>query len=254
MFITCKNNRECDIMQTDLLYMTDSYLKEFEATITDISEDGLNVYLDRTAFFTGGGGQPYDIGKLIIDNELYNVVKIDRDSNRAFFHRIDRSCEAKIGSKVKGEIDWERRYKIMRYHTALHILCGLIWKEFGAMVTGGNMSTDKARMDFNLADFSKERVEYIEKRVAEEVAAAREVVIKILPRDEAFQIPDLIRTKINLLPPQIKEVRTVEIVGLDLQADGGTHLKNTQDVGKVRIIETINKGKENKRIVIKIEN
>ena len=103
MFITCKNNRECDIMQTDLLYMTDSYLKEFEATITDISEDGLNVYLDRTAFFTGGGGQPYDIGKLIIDNELYNVVKIDRDSNRAFFHRIDRSCDAKNGSKVKGE-------------------------------------------------------------------------------------------------------------------------------------------------------
>ena len=254
MFNKCKNNRECDIMQTDLLYMTDSYLKEFEATITEISDDGLNVYLDRTAFYTGGGGQPHDIGKLIIDNEIYNVVKIDRDSNRAFFHRIDRSCDAKIGSKVKGEIDWERRYKIMRYHTALHILCGLIWKEFGAMVTGGNMSTDKARMDFNLADFSKERVEYIEKRVAEEVAAAREVVIKILPRDEAFQIPDLIRTKINLLPPQIKEVRTVEIVGLDLQADGGTHLKNTQDVGKVRIIETINKGKENKRIVIKIEN
>ena len=254
MFIKCKNTRECESMQTDLLYMTDSYLKEFEATITEISDDGLNVYLDRTAFYTGGGGQPHDIGKLIIDNEIYNVVKIDRDSNRAFFHRIDRSCEAKIGSKVKGEIDWERRYKIMRYHTALHILCGLIWKEFGAMVTGGNMSTDKARMDFNLADFSKERVEYIEKRVAEEVAAAREVVIKILPRDEAFQIPDLIRTKINLLPPQIKEVRTVEIVGLDLQADGGTHLKNTQDVGKVRIIETINKGKENKRIVIKIEN
>jgi misacylated tRNA(Ala) deacylase len=142
----------------------------------------------------------------------------------------------------------------MRYHTALHILCGLIWKEFGASVTGGNMSPDKARMDFNLADFSKERVEYIEKRVAEEVAAARDVVIKILPREEAFQIPDLIRTKINLLPPQIKEIRTVEIVGLDLQADGGTHLKNTRDVGIVKIIETINKGKENKRIVIKIDD
>ncbi|MBK5112067.1 MAG: alanyl-tRNA editing protein [Candidatus Heimdallarchaeota archaeon] len=241
-------------MQTNLLYMTDSYLREFDAIITNISEDGMDIYIDRTAFFPGGGGQPYDEGKLIINNEEYSVVKIGRDSNRALYHRVDRPLEADVGSKVKGEIDWERRYKIMRYHTALHILCGLIWKEFGASVTGGNMSPDKARMDFNLADFSKERVEYIEKRVAEEVAAARDIVIKILPREEAFQIPDLIRTKINLLPPQIKEVRTVEIVGLDLQADGGTHLKNTRDVGTVKIIETINKGKENKRIVIKIED
>lgn len=241
-------------MQTDLLYMTDSYLKEFEATITDISKDGLNVYLNRTAFFTGGGGQPHDTGKLTIKNEEYTVLKIGRDEKREYFHRVDRSVKADVGSKVKGEIDWERRYKIMRYHTALHILCGLIWKEFGASVTGGNMSPDKARMDFNLTDFSKERIEYIEKRVAEEVAAARDVVIKILPREEAFQIPDLIRTKINLLPPQIKEIRTVEIVGLDLQADGGTHLKNTRDVGIVKIIETINKGKENKRIVIKIDD
>lgn len=234
--------------------MTDSYLNEFEATITKISDDKLKVYLDQTAFFPGGGGQPFDEGKLILNNEAFSVVKVGRDSNREYFHRVDRSIQADVGSKVKGEIDWERRYIIMRYHTALHILCGLIWKEFGASVTGGNMYVDKARMDFNLADFSKERVEYIEKRVAEEVAAARDVVIKILPRDEAFQIPDLIRTKINLFPPQIKEVRTVEIVGLDLQADGGTHLKNTREVGKVRIIETINKGKENKRIVIKIDD
>ncbi|NHJ32086.1 MAG: alanyl-tRNA editing protein [Asgard group archaeon] len=239
---------------TKLLYMTDSYLKEFEATITKVSDDGMNVYLDQTAFFTGGGGQPHDTGKLSINNEEYLVSKIGRDQNREYYHKVDRPLFAEVGSKVKGEIDWERRYMIMRYHTALHILCGLIWKEFGASVTGGNMYPDKARMDFNLADFSKERVAYIEKRVAEEVAAARDVVIKILPREEAFQIPDLIRTKINLLPPQIKEVRTVEIVGLDLQADGGTHLKNTSEVGVVKIIETINKGKENKRIVIKIED
>ena len=254
MFIKCKNNRDCEIMQTDLLYMTDSYLKEFEAIITKISDDGMNVYLNQSAFFPGGGGQPYDEGKLFINNEEYAVVKVGRDSNREYFHRVDRSLQAEIGSKVKGEIDWERRYKIMRYHTALHILCGLIWKEFAASVTGGNMYPDKARMDFNLADFSKERVEYIEKRVAEEITAARDIVIKILPREVAFRIPDLIRTKINLLPPQIKEVRTVEIVGLDLQADGGTHLKNTQEVGNVRIVETINKGKENKRIVIKIDD
>lgn len=239
---------------TKLLYMTDSYLKEFEATITKISDDGMNVYLDRTAFFTGGGGQPHDTGMLLVKSEEYSVSKIGRDQDREYFHRVDRPLKAEVGSLIKGEIDWDRRYIIMRYHTALHILCGLIWKEFGASVTGGNMYPNKARMDFNLADFSKERVNYIEKRVAEEIAAARDVVIKILPREEAFQIPDLIRTKINLLPPQIKEVRTVEIVGLDLQADGGTHLKNTREVGTVRIIETINKGKENKRIVIKIED
>lgn len=239
---------------TKLLYMTDSYLKEFEATITKISDDGMNVYLDRTAFFTGGGGQPHDTGMLLVKSEEYSVSKIGRDQDREYFHRVDRPLKAEVGSLIKGEIDWDRRYIIMRYHTALHILCGLIWKEFGSSVTGGNMYPNKARMDFNLADFSKERVNYIEKRVAEEIAAARDVVIKILPREEAFQIPDLIRTKINLLPPQIKEVRTVEIVGLDLQADGGTHLKNTREVGTVRIIETINKGKENKRIVIKIED
>ena len=141
----------------------------------------------------------------------------------------------------------------MRYHTALHILCGLIWHEFEASVTGGQMYVDKARMDFNLADFSKERVELIERRVNEEVKAGHEVKIKILPREEAFQIPDLVRTKVNLLPPHIKEVRTVEIVGLDMQADGGTHVKNTKEVGKVKIIKTENKGKENKRMVIQIE-
>lgn len=238
---------------TEELYLLDSYLKEFNAKITKIENEGLHIYLDRSAFFPGGGGQPNDEGLLLFNNEEYRIDKVSRDKNREIFHRIDRPFKGSIGTEIKCQIDWERRYVIMRYHTALHILCGLIWKEFGASVTGGNMYLDKARMDFNLADFSKERVEYIEKRVAEEVKASRDVKIAILPREEAFQIPDLIRTKINLLPPNIKEVRTVEIVGLDLQADGGTHVKNTNEVGKVSIIETINKGKDNKRIVIKLD-
>lgn len=233
--------------------MLDSYLKRFEAIIKKISEDRLSIYLDKTAFFPSGGGQPNDEGKLIIGNVEYQVVKVGHDNNKEIYHKLDRRIEAKPGSVINGEIDWNRRYTIMRYHSALHVLCGLIWKEFGASVTGGKMYLDKARMDFNLADFSMERVNYIEKRIAEEVAAKREIKIAILPREEAFQIPNLIRTKINLLPPHIKKIRIVEIVGLDMQADGGTHVKNTSEIGKVRICETINKGKDNKRIVIKID-
>jgi len=239
---------------TELLYMTDSYIHAFHAKIIKISKDNLDFYLDKTAFYPGGGGQPNDEGLIRIEGQFCKVVKVGRDKNRRIYHRIEKPFETSKGVMVGCDIDWDRRYKIMRYHTALHILCGLIWKEFGASVTGGNMSIEKARMDFNLADFSQERVDYIEKRVNEEVKKGLDVVIKILSREEAFQIPDLIRTKINLLPPQIKEVRTVEIVGLDLQADGGTHVKNTKEVGKVKIIETINKGKENKRIIIKLED
>ncbi|MBN1328810.1 MAG: alanyl-tRNA editing protein [Candidatus Heimdallarchaeota archaeon] len=239
---------------TQLLYLLDSYMKEFEAKIVDVSPDGLDIYLDKTTFYPGGGGQLNDIGKLIINGKEFDVQKVGYNSDREVFHRLNESIKVETSSSVLGLIDWPRRYMLMRYHTALHILCGLIWKEFGAVVTGGNIDIDKARMDFNLEDFSKESVEYIEKRVNEEVIASREVIIHILSRVEAFKIPDLIRTKINLLPPQIKEVRTVEISGLDLQADGGTHVKNTREVGKVQIIETINKGKENKRIIIVINN
>ena len=236
------------------MYMGDSYLKEFDANIIDISEDSLSIYLDKTAFYPGGGGQPSDVGWINYKNVKYEVVKVGREKEKGIYHKLNKTFSGRKGDLVKGQIDWEKRYTVMRYHTALHILCGLIWKEFKSEVTGGQMYLDRARMDFNLADFSKERVEYIQKRVNEEVKAAREVKIKILPREEAFQIPDLIRTKINLLPPQIKEVRTVEIVGLDLQADGGTHVKNTKEVGKVKIVETINKGKENKRMVIVLED
>jgi len=239
---------------SELLYMNDCYLREFEAKIVDISEDKMSVILDKTAFYPGGGGQPNDLGKIYFKDIEYEVILVERDKEKKITHKLNKTINANKGDKIKGEIDWERRYKLMRYHTALHILCGLIWKEFGASVTGGNMYLDKARMDFNLADFSKERVDYIEKRVNEEINAGHEVIIKTLPRDEAFKIPDLIRTKINLLPPQIKEVRIVEIVDLDLQADGGTHLKNTKEIGNLKIVETINKGKDNKRIVIVIDD
>lgn len=153
-----------------------------------------------------------------------------------------------------GNIDWQRRYKLMRTHTALHVLCGVIWRDYQAAVTGGNMDTDEGRLDFELKDFSNELAQAIVEKVNQEVAADRPVEVKILPREEAFQIPDLIRTKINLLPEGIKEVRTVNIVGLDLQADGGTHVGRTGEVGAVKLLKTRSKGASNKRIVVGLDD
>jgi misacylated tRNA(Ala) deacylase len=158
-----------------------------------------------------------------------------------------------VGDTLHGEIDWERRYKLMRTHTALHLLCGVIWRDYQAPVTGGNMDTDEGRLDFELSDFSSDKAQEIVAKVNEEVAADRPIEVKILPREEAFQIPDLIRTKINLLPEGITEVRTVHIVGLDLQADGGTHVAHTNEVGRVVLRKTRSKGAHNKRIIIGVE-
>uniref|UniRef100_A0A7C4KI22 Alanyl-tRNA editing protein n=1 Tax=Anaerolinea thermolimosa TaxID=229919 RepID=A0A7C4KI22_9CHLR len=157
-----------------------------------------------------------------------------------------------VGAAAEGVIDWERRYNLMRTHTALHILCGCVFRDYGALVTGGNMDPLEGRMDFEFETLRGELVGEIEAAVNREVAAAREVRIDILPREQAFQIPDLIRTKINLLPEGISEVRTVEIVGLDLQADGGTHVRNTSEVGSIKVVDYKSKGAINKRIYIKI--
>ncbi|MHB8934200.1 MAG: alanyl-tRNA editing protein, partial [Bellilinea sp.] len=158
-----------------------------------------------------------------------------------------------VGSAVHGQIDWERRYQLMRTHSALHILCGVVFRDYGAQVTGGDMEPLKGRMDFEFENLSKDLVAVIEEAVNREVEAAREVRVRILPREEAFAIPDLIRTKINLLPPEIQEIRTVELVGLDLQADGGTHIANTREVGRIRVVDYKSKGKINKRIYIEME-
>jgi misacylated tRNA(Ala) deacylase len=162
--------------------------------------------------------------------------------------------ELAVGTAVTGQLDWERRYQLMRTHTAMHILCGVVWRDYGASVTGGNMDPLKGRMDFEFETMRQELVAEIEKAVNVEVKAARETRVQILPREEAFQIPDLIRTKINLLPEGIKEVRTVELVGLDLQADGGTHVANTSEVGPMRITNYKSKGKINKRIYVELED
>lgn len=156
------------------------------------------------------------------------------------------------GTALHGEIDWDRRYQLMRTHTALHILCGVIWRDYGAKVTGGDMKPLSARMDFELDGMSVNFAKEVEQCINQEVKTERPVGIKILPREEAFQIPDLIRTKINLLPESIKEVRTVDIHNLDLQADGGTHVANTREVGRIRVVGHQSKGRQNKRLRIEI--
>jgi len=231
---------------TELLYQTDSYLKDFDAAITASFPDEKAVALDRTAFYPGGGGQPSDVGTLA----GLNVVRV-RNVGDHVLHVLEGELPV-IGTKVHGAIDWDRRYKLMRTHTAMHILCGCVFRDYGAQVTGGDMEPLKGRMDFEFERLQKDLVTVIEAAINLEVQAGREVRVKILPRAVAFQIPDLIRTKINLLPEGIQQVRTVEIVGLDLQADGGTHVKNTSEVGRIRVADYKSKGAINKRIYIEV--
>ena len=231
---------------TELLYQTDSYLKEFEAVVTAVNPDEKAVALDRTAFYPGGGGQPNDVGMLA----GLNVLKV-RKAGDDVLHILDGDLPA-IGTHVHGVIHWDRRYQLMRTHTAMHILCGCVFRDYGAQVTGGDMEPLKGRMDFEFERLQKELVTVIETAINHEVQAGRDVRVKILPRAEAFQIPGLIRTKINLLPEGIQQVRTVEIVGLDLQADGGTHVKNTSEVGQIRVVDYKSKGAINKRIYVEV--
>ncbi len=235
-----------------LLYQTDSYLQAFEATVTALDPDAHGLVLERTAFYATGGGQPHDIGTLANGSWQGEVIEV-RKSDAGHLHILaDGASLPEVGATLTGRIDWERRYALMRMHTALHVLCGLVFREYGARVTGGNMTPDHARMDFEMgsADFTPERVADIESFANDELRAERDVRIQILPREVAFAIPDLIRTRINLLPEGIDEIRTVEIVGLDLQADGGTHVRNTREVGALKVIGTRSKGKINKRIEI----
>lgn len=234
---------------TELLYLTDAYLQTFEATVAAQVDQG--VVLDRTTFYPGGGGQPADAGTLAAGDQVWQVKKIKRVHGQ-LVHFLDGDLPA-VGTAVAGQLDWPRRYQLMRTHTAMHILCGVVWRDYHASVTGGNMDPLKGRMDFEFETMHQELVAEIEAAVNKEAAAQRDTAVKILPRAEAFAIPDLIRTKINLLPEGIQEVRTVELVGLDLQADGGTHVANTREVGHIRITNYKSKGRINKRIYVELD-
>ncbi len=233
---------------TELLFQRDSYLKDFDAKVIKSVADANAVVLDRTAFYPGGGGQPADVGTL-----NGQTVTRARRADGELLHVLEGALLAE-GQSVHGTLDWERRYKLMRTHTAMHVLCGVVFRDYGAQVTGGDMEPLKGRMDFEFARLQRELVSTIEAAVNVEIEAGRDVRVNILPREIAFGIPDLIRTKINLLPAGIQEVRTVEIVGLDLQADGGTHVHNTSEVGRVRVVDYKSKGAINKRIYLELES
>ena len=237
---------------TELLFQTDAYLKEFNARVLGVDVETRALVLDQTAFYPGGGGQPCDFGTLILNGVDYAVEKVKKQGQDVQHILGGSGTLPAVGTSAHGLIDWERRYKLMRTHTAMHILCGCVFRDYRAQVTGGDMEPLAGRMDFEFESMRAELVHEIEIAINKEVTNARELRVQILPRETAFQSPDLIRTKINLLPEGIQQVRTVEIVGLDLQADGGTHVNNTSEVGRIRIADYKSKGAINKRLYVEI--
>jgi misacylated tRNA(Ala) deacylase len=231
-------------MPTELLYLNDAYLRTFTATVTAV--DGARVALDRTAFYPTGGGQPHDTGTLA----GAAVTEVRKDGEDVW-HTLEGAVPS-VGEEVEGAIDWDRRHALMRTHTALHVLCGVIWNEWGKAVTGGNMEPLSARMDFEFDPLPEAFGQTVEDLVNKELAAARPIEVSFLPRDVAVEDEDLIRTKVNMIPESVREIRVVDIVGLDKQADGGTHVRTSDEVGRIRVVKTESKGKGNKRIRLEV--
>src|SRR5262245_53893721 len=244
--------------RVDEVCYRDAYARGLEARVLEVSDvDGAPlVVLDATTFYPGGGGQPSDRGVVLRTEDGRSwVVRAAKRAGGEFVHELEAPEDGELpraGDRVAVDVDWARRHALMRTHTALHALCGVVWRDYGALVTGGNMEPGSGRMDFEFETMSGDLVGAIEETVNAELRAARDVRVNVLPRAEAFAIPDLIRTKVNLLPEGIEQIRTIEIVGLDLQADGGTHVANTREVGGMRVTGYESKGRINKRIRIEL--
>ncbi len=232
-------------MATELLYLRDAYLRDFDAVVVDRKDD--DVALDRTAFYPTGGGQPHDTGTL----DGFAVTDVRKDGDLVW-HTLDGGPAPALGAAVRGTVDWERRHALMRTHSALHVLCGVIWNEWRVPVTGGNMEPLTARMDFEFDPLPEGFGPRVEELVNTELAADRPIEIEFLARDVAVEDENLIRTKVNMIPESVKEIRVVDIVGLDKQADGGTHVRTTGEVGRIRVTKTENKGKGNKRVRLEV--
>src|SRR3954452_10370536 len=236
------------------LFAVDAYATEFGATVTDVDRDSSRVALARTAFYPVGGGQPSDVGTLQTAEGSYAVTGVRRERG-TIWHTIDTGDDGELpglGTEVQGTIDWTRRHQLMRTHTALHVLCGVIWADYGIPVTGGNMEPMKGRLDFPFPAMSAGLGSAVERRINEEIAREPQIVVCFLPRSVSDSDPALIRTSANLIPQEIDPLRVIDIVGLDRQADGGTHVLSTAEVGGVRVVGTESKGKDNKRIRIEV--
>jgi misacylated tRNA(Ala) deacylase len=233
------------------LFAVDAYRHEFDATVAEVDHQQHRIRLARTAFYPGGGGQPCDVGTLETSAGTIAVTGVRRDGG-PIWHTVEADELPVVGAEVLGRVDWSRRHALMRTHTALHILCGVIWADYGIPVTGGNMEPLQGRLDFPFESMSTELGATVERRINEEIARAHEIVVDFLPRSVADDDPALIRTAANLIPQEIDPLRVIDIVGLDRQADGGTHVLSTAEVGAVRVVKTESKGKGNKRIRLEV--
>lgn len=240
-------------MRTDPLYATDAYVRDCEARVIAVDADAGRIALDRTVFYPGGGGQPADRGLLVWGDGRAEVTRVGQ-AEGLVWHELDGGHLPGPDTEVHGRLDWDRRYALMRTHTALHVLCGVIWHEFGVAVTGGNMEPGKGRLDFPLDAASTELGDRVERRINEEIARAREVLVDFVERSAADADPALIRTQANLIPASIDPLRVIDIVGLDKQADGGTHVATTAEVGRVEVTKTESKGRDNKRIRLAVHD
>ncbi len=234
------------------LFAVDAYRHEFDSTVAEVDRDGGRIRLARTAFYPGGGGQPCDLGTILGPGGPLTVTAVKRDRG-PIWHTVEGDLPD-VGAEVQGVVDWDRRHRLMRTHTALHILCGVIWADYAIPVTGGNMEPLKGRLDFPFPAMSADLGARVEKRINEEIERAWEIVVDFVPRSVADADPALIRTSANLIPQEIDPLRVIDIVGLDRQADGGTHVLSTAEVGRVRVTGTESKGRDNKRIRLEVDD
>jgi misacylated tRNA(Ala) deacylase len=233
---------------TEELFSTDAYARTCEANVIDPGSEG--VVLDRTVFYARSGGQPGDTGWLTWGGGTARVI--DTIKTDGTLRHLIEGDPPPTGTRVTAEIDWDRRHTLMRTHTALHALSGIVWRHYSAKVTGGSMDLGVARMDFELPSMSAEFGRAVEEQLNEAIAEDRPVHVSFLPRAEALADPDLIRTKVNLIPEHVDPIRVIEIEGVDKQADGGTHVRSTAEVGRVRVVKTESKGKDFKRMRIEL--
>lgn len=233
---------------TGLLYLEDSYLRDFTASV--VAQEGQSVALTQTAFYTGGGGQPPDLGWLRWSGGEARVVDIRKEGDVAW-HILEADPTPAVSQEVRGALDWERRLAIMRYHSALHVLVGTVYHLFSAKVTGGAIYPDRARMDFTLEDLGKEKIATIEAETNRVIQENRRILVRFMSREE-FASADLVRLARDLVPRDVERIRVIEIEGFDAQADGGTHVANTREIGRLVITRTDNKGKFNRRLEISL--
>ena len=238
-----------DSWRTHRLELGDQTLRDWDAAVLAAGPDG--IVLDKSAFYPGGGGQPPDHGVLLWGGVQTRIVDA-RKGDDLYLIAAEGDPLPMPGTSVRGAIEDERRTALMRTHSGLHVLCGVVFRDFGAPVTGGNMEPLTARMDFNLPDIPPGFRDAVEAACNAEVQADRRIDVRVLPRDEAFAIPDIIRTATNLVPPDVKDVRIIDIVGLDQQADGGTHVASTRQVGQIEVVKVENKGKGFRRLRIRV--